>query len=1340
MNMNIKTIAFLLCLISIASAFTLDGGGGVYWQNNYGRISVYPATLTDILNIQYMNITSNITETQNLDAAFEFNTSVIRPSKAYTWLSNVPHTVPAYVNVTEQVYDPYSNGTINWTHQIQNGTQALYYDDWTDISNLFSKKTYNGLTYYVIENVSFSKGQTRMLKIELMANPNTDGKFGLWLKRSSDSWSDVLANISPSIYLDPWWNSSFNLRFNLTLNCNSSTTTPNCDDKIATPWFFNNATIINKMGVGGASIRYVTECGSGNFTQRPIWLQTWNAGVNFSAWLNYSNTTTPSCTHWIYYNNSGASSVSSPWQIWDKYDPIDGVATNTTIFTCYTSCPYLGGNGWAEFMYVGARYGWYLAANSPAPVTAYAEIMQRSTVGKNIFVGYNNGAGNGYYSYYIKTSLSSDASKYQPRTTATQSAQALTTTLDQDYLYRMTWTPLKFNISRMSTATDSLSGAGFTYIHEQMTANSNSSGDIFLPYTSGETSNNASMFWVGITAGDDTPTITGYSPEESISGVFSQNVTLCNGTTCSVLGTLYKGNPSALNASGNCSSISISPLRGYFQFDVNGTAFKNTTTYNWIGNQTNYTNASVSGAAINKSDTWSVGLICYDETSNSTETMSQAFTVNNTAPTITAPSITANTYDYLNTSVFTCTNGTYSDYESDPQNATGWYRWFLNGTVLPGQTAQTILASNATIKANATDRIICEWQAQDTGYSRFNASNGPQNSSQVTINSAPVMNSVSWCEGAGCTAISSTYANTILNCQANATNDNVTLAFIRFMIYQNLAYTSNKTVYGASNASMTLMSSNSTITGFSKGTNLICGAYANDIGFNSTQLNASIILTINNTAPVTGTPWITSNESSNTTFYNTSIVTCNFGNYSDSVDGDANGSAYYRWWKNGAEYVGTTTASINFLSSGNTTNGDIWNCSLKQIDSGYDAKNSTERFSAGITIGSIGTPSITNCSSGFNVLNFTLWDEETSASMNGTMEITISLYNDSLEFISNSSFIYYNQHTFQLCINPYAASVYIDTFQAYYSNFSLSQYPQRNYFLLKAKLNASAPQVIPIYLENSTFTKQTTIYVQDETSRGISGVYIAIQRFYPGTNTYTLIAMSKTNTEGYGTAYLRPVDVYYRFVLYDVNGNSLASFTPAFVPCDPGDTACRTYLQIKPATTGYYWQVANGIIHNCTYTNSTGVPMVVCTFMDTTGLTKNASLILSRISGSSMAIICENTTTSTMATLICYVPSTPGTYGWRFTVGINPTLALETGEYTFGQIVTFGVFGLFIAGLFIMTLSLLGAMFGSPPLAIAFGTIGFLASWVMNLIVVAPQTVIGVVVIAGIMIFLTRRT
>jgi hypothetical protein len=245
-------------------------------------------------------------------------------------------------------------------------------------------------------------------------------------------------------------------------------------------------------------------------------------------------------------------------------------------------------------------------------------------------------------------------------------------------------------------------------------------------------------------------------------------------------------------------------------------------------------------------------------------------------------------------------------------------------------------------------------------------------------------------------------------------------------------------------------------------------------------------------------------------------------------------------------------------------------------------------------------------------------------------------------------------------------------------------------------------------------------------------------RYYPGTNQYKLVAMSKSNTEGYAVTYVRPIDPYYKEIIYQSNGSILASFGPSFIPCDPAATSCQLILQFKPEMAGYYWRITNGLAHNCSYSNSTGSPLVACTFLDTTGLPSSVTLNVYRINSSSIGSICSNSTSGATGTLICWLPEASGTYSWALSTTINPILILETGEITWGQVVTFGAFGLFIGGLFIMLLGLLGALFGSPALAIGFSTVGFIASCLLNLIVLSPASIIGVVVIAGVLIFLTR--
>lgn len=243
------SLLLFLCLASLASAYTISGNC-ISYENSYGKITQCPHTLTDFTNDVYLNVTSYITGTINLDSAFGFDTSVIVPSKASYFAPNVAHVIPTLGPILQTVSctGP-SAGIINETHvwcfnttsqnqslycpsprvfpdqktcqynkTMYNGTGLSYYDDWSDISHLFATKTYAGKVYYIIENVSFSKDQTRQLKIQVKVQPDKRGKYDLLMKRSLDSWADVLSGLVPGVILDPWFDTSYTYRLELNLS------------------------------------------------------------------------------------------------------------------------------------------------------------------------------------------------------------------------------------------------------------------------------------------------------------------------------------------------------------------------------------------------------------------------------------------------------------------------------------------------------------------------------------------------------------------------------------------------------------------------------------------------------------------------------------------------------------------------------------------------------------------------------------------------------------------------------------------------------------------------------------------------------------------------------------------------------------------------------------------------------------------------------------------------------------------------------------------------------------------------------------------------------------------
>jgi len=817
------------------------------------------------------------------------------------------------------------------------------------------------------------------------------------------------------------------------------------------------------------------------------------------------------------------------------------------------------------------------------------------------------------------------------------------------------------------------------------------------------------------------------------------SINLCNGTACGTLGTLYY-HSNALNASGNCTMAAAGGI-GYFRFYRNSTLYAQYITYGWANQAVKYANTTVPSTAIVKGDTWSVGLICESDGTNSTESNSTGYTVNNTAPTLTAP--TLNNTSPSPTALILCTINGYTDTDGDAAG-TGYYQWWKNGVVIAGNVTNTLNLSQVT--PSGGDSINCSTIQSDSGYSIKNSTE--VFSTAAIVQAIPVIATTNLTY-ADTSTIYTLYTMQGLNCSFTVVDNDSATTNVTVRWYDNVdGVLGSHTVTNVANNTLTWATQAfGAVSGqLFKGRNVYCAVSATD-GTYTTAYNASPQYTVNNTAPVIGAPSI-----NNTNPTNTSIILCTNGTFSDidyisvpSIQADPinNSAASWRWFKNGVLVTGFTTQNISLATGGlNASDGDIIICERTAYDSYYSPKASNAANSSGVTVGSTGTPSISLCSSGgFPVLNFSLFDEETLGDINGTMEATFTLYNTTDQsVISNASFTITNSQLFEFCINQYALTVYVDSFQSYYVNISTQVYPQRNYFLLRALLNASDPQTIPLYLENSTLAKTTDIYLKDQNAKPIAGAYIALQRYYPGTNNYILVAMAKTNDEGTATTYLRPRDPYYKPIVYYQNGTVQQSFTAAPISCDPYDTQCELRLQITPEEAGYYWQYYGKIAYNCSNVNASGVYYVACTFIDTSGLTRNFTLTGYTI-GRLINQVCSNTTTSASGTLVCYLPNATGNYHYTLTANINPMLVIGTGEYTIGLNIPFGTFGVFLAAFIIATMGFVGLMTGTPAAVVVLTVVGVIASWAMNLLTFSISAIVGIVVLGvGLIVLLTRRS
>jgi hypothetical protein len=227
------------------------------------------------------------------------------------------------------------------------------------------------------------------------------------------------------------------------------------------------------------------------------------------------------------------------------------------------------------------------------------------------------------------------------------------------------------------------------------------------------------------------------------------------------------------------------------------------------------------------------------------------------------------------------------------------------------------------------------------------------------LNTVPQITALSLTQQPGCSAISNpTYHGVVINCQSVTLDSVSSLLNITYSFYRNGTVYSSATSTGVSaNTTHCSMNEINVIdTVILKSDTWLCGARAyNGVDY-SAWVNTSGA-TINNTAPVIGAP-----TTNNSAPISTSVLLCNNGSYSDADPGDVANNTYYRWWKNGVVLIGNTSSTLD-LNTVSAVYGDLYNCSMIRSDSGYDMKNSTEKFSTSVTVQSPPwTTSTTVCS------------------------------------------------------------------------------------------------------------------------------------------------------------------------------------------------------------------------------------------------------------------------------------------------------------------------------------------------------------------------------------------
>jgi len=378
--------------------------------------------------------------------------------------------------------------------------------------------------------------------------------------------------------------------------------------------------------------------------------------------------------------------------------------------------------------------------------------------------------------------------------------------------------------------------------------------------------------------------------------------------------------------------------------------------------------------------------------------------------------------------------------------------------------------------------------------------------------------------------------------------------------------------------------------------------------------------------------------------------------------------------------------------------------------------------------------SVIGCTAAENItLNFTAYDEEDLTQINGfSFDATFQYWLGSGSIkknfsISNSSV----ENNLPICINPNNLTYYSNT-QIQYEK---SGFVKRSHYLINSSLTNTTNN-IKLYLLNSSSSTSFIINVIDSFQFSIVDAYVYIQRYYPGTGVFHTIEMAKTDSSGNTVGHFEAETEDYKVLIFK-DGTLLYESDKAKVFC--GETPCTLNFQTEaaiPTTWINTGDLAN-LIWSLTYNEATKI--WTYTYIDTSGTTKWGRLLVYTEDGNSKTIICNNSDTSSAATLTCNVTNYEGTIYAKAYISRSPEI-LVWSESVIKRVVKaiFGMEGVFWAMMILLTIGLVGIW--HPTISVIMMIVGIILINFLQIASFGITTIMGITIIGIIILMEMKRT
>ena len=376
--------------------------------------------------------------------------------------------------------------------------------------------------------------------------------------------------------------------------------------------------------------------------------------------------------------------------------------------------------------------------------------------------------------------------------------------------------------------------------------------------------------------------------------------------------------------------------------------------------------------------------------------------------------------------------------------------------------------------------------------------------------------------------------------------------------------------------------------------------------------------------------------------------------------------------------------------------------------------------------------SLTSCDSGNIFINFTTKEflPPTHPIRNATFEATFEVRfgNQSVEAQNFTySDVSEENSTWSFCLEPATNNYTIDGIIEY----DATGYAQNYYYLNDLEISNSTTKV-NLYLLNDSAATATILRVIDAAQATVGDVYITIQSYDVGTDTYFTTGMAHSSSEGEDLAYMNWYDTFYKFIL-------VKDGTTELITTGYKITETPQIFQLTEDSE-YTFTKFNDFEYSLIYNDVT--QNFVLTYIKPSGDVDAGCLRVVKRTVNNETTICSQCETSSSATIYCnvagqgngtFIAEFYATGSYKLIDMISELVGSVNEIYEAIPYKEATTYALLFAGI------VLSMFLFSPVLAVIGMILGMFLGMLMGFTALHYSEFLGIVVVGGLIVWLLKR-